>query len=98
MNAEIRLEVREHVARELREHVARELHDSVAGELQTMLVEMEVLWRRGDVPPEIEECRSAVRGALAHIRRLLRELPADQALVQAAIDRKLAGVLGQRDV
>ncbi|MDR0360179.1 MAG: histidine kinase, partial [bacterium] len=39
---------------DLREHLARELHDAVAGQLQAMLVEMELLKRRG-APREIEE-------------------------------------------
>jgi signal transduction histidine kinase len=82
---------------ELREHLARELHDSVAGELQTMLVELELLRRRADVPAEIQDYRAAVRGALTGLRRVVRELrdlPPDAALVNRSVDRKVARALG----
>ena len=86
---------------ELREYLARELHDTVAGDLQAMLVELELLRRRNGVPSEIEDFRSAVRSSLAGLRQVVRELrllPTDDFLVQAAIDRKLAKALEQRDV
>jgi signal transduction histidine kinase len=86
---------------ELREYLARELHDGVAGELQEMLVEIELLSRRGGAPSEIEDFRAAVRSSLAGLRQVVRELrllPTDQLHVQAEIDRKLAGALEQRDV
>ena len=86
---------------ELREYLARELHDTVAGDLQAMLVELELLSHRNGVPSEIEDFRSAVRSSLAGLRQVVRELrllPTDDFLVQAAIDRKLAKALEQRDV
>lgn len=78
---------------ELREHLARELHDAVASELQAMLIEMEVLHRRGGVPPEIQDFQATVRRALSDLRcivRELRDLPPDPVLVEIAIDRKVA--------
>lgn len=81
---------------DLRDHLARELHDSVAGELQELLVELELLRRRGGVPDEIEDFGRSVREALArlrHVVRTLRDLPADPGLVQAGIDRKVTASL-----
>lgn len=84
---------------ELREHLARELHDSIAGELQAMLIDMELLRRRQPVPAEIEAFQTTIRRALAGLRGVLRELrdlPPDPALVETAIDRKMAGAKERR--
>lgn len=81
---------------DLREHLARELHDSVAGQLQAMLVEMELLKRRGDVPGEIEEFQVTTRRALGRLRETLyhlREQSPDSELIQAQIERKVSGAL-----
>ncbi|MDR0360546.1 MAG: histidine kinase dimerization/phosphoacceptor domain-containing protein [bacterium] len=84
---------------ELREHLARELHDGVAGEMQAMLIDMELLRRRGAAPLEIEDFQTTVRRALSGLRgiiRELRDLPPDPALVERAIDRKVARASGRR--
>ena len=81
---------------DLREHLARELHDGVAGQLQAMLVEMELLKRRGDVPGEIEEFQVATRQALGRLRETLyhlRQQPPDSEMIQAQIERKVSGAL-----
>lgn len=86
---------------ELREYLARELHDTVAADLQAMLVEMDLLSRRNGVPSEIEDFRSAIRSSLAELRQVIRELrllPTDHPLARAAIDRKVARALKQRNV
>lgn len=82
----------------VREHLARELHDGVAGELQTMLVEIELMRRRENVPAEIDEFSSTVRRALVDLRQILRDLrdlPADPALVQSRIDHKVHAALAR---
>lgn len=82
----------------VREHLARELHDSVAGQLQTMLVEIELMRRRENVPAEIDEFCSTVRRALVDLRQILRDLrhlPADPALVQSRIDHKVHAALAR---
>jgi signal transduction histidine kinase len=81
---------------DLREDLARELHDAVAGRLQAMLVEMELLRRRGDAPDEIQEFQLTTRQALGRLRETLyhlREQSPDEELIQAHIDRKVAGAL-----
>lgn len=82
----------------VREHLARELHDGVAGQLQTMLVEIELMRRRGNVPTEIDEFCTTVRHALVDLRQILRDLrdlPPDPALVQSRIDHKLQSALAR---
>jgi signal transduction histidine kinase len=81
---------------DLREHLARELHDSVAGQLQAMLVAMELLRRRGVAPEEIQDFQVTTRQALGRLRETLyhlREQSPDEERIQAHIDRKVAGAL-----
>jgi signal transduction histidine kinase len=81
---------------DLREDLARELHDAVAGQLQAMLVEMELLKRRGDAPGEIEEFQVTTRQALGRLRETLyhlRHQSPDSEMIQAHIERKVSGAL-----
>jgi signal transduction histidine kinase len=81
---------------DLREHLARELHDAVAGQLQTLLVEMELLRRRGDAPGEIEAFQVSTRQALRSLRETLyhlRQQSPDTEVIQAHIERKLSAGL-----
>ena len=81
---------------DLREHLARELHDAVAGQLQAMLVEMELLKRRGDAPREIEEFQVTTRQALGRLRETLhnlRQLSPNSEMIEAQIERKVSSAV-----
>jgi signal transduction histidine kinase len=81
---------------DVREDLARELHDSVAGQLQTMLVEMELMRRRGAAPSEIETFQATTRQALGSLREMLyqlRDRPTGPGGVDEQIERRVNAAL-----
>ena len=84
---------------DVRAHIARELHDTVAGHLQAMLVEMELMRRRGEAPDEIKTFQAATRRALGSLRELmyqLRECPEPAEAIRKQIESRLDAAVATR--